>query len=153
MTPRRWALFIVINILVSAMTALLVMNLWESSRAVPRAVVPTTVPTLNAVAQTQVAATVTALPPKHRPRPTSRKYTVESGDTFSEIARKFDVSVDDICGDQQSARTSTFSRKDRYCIIPGSPLTPTPTLRADSHLHAFAAAGITGERHGVHGVG
>ena len=36
MTPRRWAIFIVVNIIVSAVTVLIVLNLWESSRAIPR---------------------------------------------------------------------------------------------------------------------
>ncbi len=95
MTPRRWAIFIVINIIVSAVTVLLVLNLWEVESRRPRAVVPTAVPTLNALAQTQVAATVKA--PTKTPTPAnSQKYTVQSGDTLSEIARKFDVSVDDI---------------------------------------------------------
>ena len=95
MTPRRWAIFIVINIIVSAVTVLVVLNLWDAGRAVPRAVMPTAVPTLNAPAQTQVAATVSA--PTKTPTPANmQKYTVQSGDTLSEIARKFDVSVNDI---------------------------------------------------------
>jgi LysM repeat protein len=125
MTPRRWALFIGINILVSAITALLVMNLWESSRATPRPVVPTAVPTLNAIAQTQVAATVA---PIVTPTPAnSRKYVVESGDTLSEIARKFDVSVDDLVAINKLSNVDILSL-GQTLIIPGSPLTPTPTL-------------------------
>src|SRR5512136_2228185 len=95
MTPRRWAVFIVINVVVSAVTVLVVLNLWDAGHAVPRAVIPTTVPTLNATAQTQVAATVTA-PTKTPTLAGVQKYTVQSGDTLSEIARKFDVSVADI---------------------------------------------------------
>src|SRR5512141_1401956 len=95
MTPRRWAIFIAVNILVSALTTLLVLNLWDSNRTVPRAVVPTAVPTLNATAQTQVAATAAA-PVKTATPANTQKYTVQSGDTLSEIARKFNVSVDDI---------------------------------------------------------
>ncbi len=125
MTSRRWALFIGINILVSAITALLVMNLWEANRAAPRPIVPTAVPTLNAVAQTQVAATVA---PTVTPTPAgSRKYLVESGDTLSEIARKFDVSVDDLVAANKLTNVDILSLGQEL-IIPGSPLTPTPTL-------------------------
>jgi LysM repeat protein len=127
MTPRRWALFIGINILVSAITALLVMNLWESNRAAPRPVVPTTVPTLSAVAQTEVAATATAAPTVTPTPGPSRKYIVQSGDTLSEIARKFDVSVNDLAAANKLSNVDILSLGQEL-LIPGSPLTPTPTL-------------------------
>lgn len=127
MTPRRWALFIGINILVSAITALLVMNLWESNRAAPRPIIPTAVPTLNAVAQTQVAATATAAPTVIPTPGNSRKYIVASGDTLSAIAAKFDVSVDDLVAANKLSNVDILSL-GQILIIPGSPLTPTPTL-------------------------
>jgi LysM repeat protein len=125
MTPRRWAVFIVINIVVSAMTVLMILNLWEASHAVPRAMIPTAVPTLNATAQTQVAATAAA--PTKTPTPANlQKYTVQSGDTLSEIARKFDVSVDDIKALNNLPNPDILS-EGQQLLIPGSPLTPTPT--------------------------
>jgi LysM repeat protein len=125
MTPRRWAIFIVINIVVSAVTVLLVLNLWDAGRTVPRAVIPTTVPTLNAPAQTQVAATVTA--PTKTPTPANvQKYTVQLGDTLSEIARKFDVAVNDIKALNNLPNPDILS-DGQVLLIPGSPLTPTPT--------------------------
>jgi len=125
MTPRRWAIFIVINIVVSAVTVLVVLNLWEAGRVAPRAAVPTTVPTLNAPAQTQVAATVTA--PTKTPTPANvQKYTVQTGDTLSEIARKFDVSVDEIKALNSLPNPDILS-EGQQLLIPGSPLTPTPT--------------------------
>ena len=125
MTPRRWAVFIVVNIVVSALTVLVVLNLWEAGRAVPRAVVPTTVPTLNATAQTQVAATVMA-PTKTPTLAHVQKYTVQSGDTLSEIARKFDVSVNDIKALNNLPNPDILA-EGQVLSIPGSPLTPTPT--------------------------
>ena len=129
MTPRRWALFIGINILVSAITALLVMNLWESNRggAAPRPVVPTAVPTLNAVAQTQVAATATAAPTSTTTPGNSRKYVVKSGDTLTAIADEFGVSVADLVAANKLSNVDVLSLGQQL-IIPGSPLTPTPTL-------------------------
>ncbi len=125
MTPRRWAAFIVVNIIVSAVTVLLVLNLWEAGRAIPRAVVPTTVPTLNAPAQTQIAATVAA--PTTTPTPANlQKYTVEPGDTLSEIARKFDVSVTDLMAINKLTNADILS-EGQQLLIPGSALTPTPT--------------------------
>jgi LysM repeat protein len=125
MTPRRWAIFIVVNIVVSALTTLLVLNLWDTNRQVPRAAVPTAVPTLNPTAQTQVAATVSA--PTKTPTPANvQKYTVQSGDTLSEIARKFDVSIDDIKALNSLPNPDILS-EGQQLLIPGSPLTPTPT--------------------------
>ena len=124
MTPRRWAIFIVINIVVSAVTILVVLNLWEAGHAVPRAVIPTVVPTLNARSQTRVAATAA---PTQTPTPAKvQKYTVQSGDTLSEIARKFDVSVDDIKALNNLPNPDILS-DGQVLLIPGSPLTPTPT--------------------------
>ena len=125
MTPRRWAVFIVVNIIVSAVTVLIVLNLWEANRAVPRAAVPTSVPTLSATIQTQVAATVKA--PTVTPTPANtQKYTVQSGDTLSAIAQKFDVSVDDIKALNNLPNPDILS-EGQELIIPGSPLSPTPT--------------------------
>jgi LysM repeat protein len=125
MTPRRWAIFIVVNIIVSAVTVLIVLNLWEANRAVPRAVVPTSVPTLSATIQTQVAATVKA-PTRTSTPANTQKYTVQSGDTLSEIARKFDVPIDDIKALNNLPNPDILS-EGQVLIIPGSPLTPTPT--------------------------
>jgi LysM repeat protein len=124
MTPRRWAIFIVINIVVSAVTVLIVLNLWEAGRTIPRAVIPTVVPTLNAQSQTRVAAT--AGPTKTPTPANTQKYTVQSGDTLSEIARKFDVSVNDIKAVNNLPNPDILS-EGQVLVIPGSPLTPTPT--------------------------
>ncbi len=125
MTPRRWAIFIGVNIIVSALTVLIILNLWEANRTTSRAAVPTAVPTLNAPAQTQVAATVTA-PTKTPTLVSTQKYTVQSGDTLSEIARKFDVSVADILAINKLPNADILS-EGQQLLIPGSPLTPTPT--------------------------
>jgi len=124
MTPRRWAIFIVINIVVSAVTVLVVLNLWEAGHTVPRAVIPTVVPTLNAQSQTRVAATAAAT--KTSTPAKVQKYTVQSGDTLSEIARKFDVSVNDIKALNNLPNPDILS-EGQVLVIPGSPLTPTPT--------------------------
>jgi LysM repeat protein len=125
MTPRRWAIFIGVNIVISALTTLLVLSVWDSNRTAARAVVPTIVPTLNATAQTQVAATVTA--PTRTPAPSNtQKYTVQSGDTLSDIARRFDVAVADIVALNKLTNADILS-EGQVLVIPGSPLTPTPT--------------------------
>jgi LysM repeat protein len=125
MTPRRWAVFIIVNIIVSAVTTLIVLNLWDANRTVPRAAVPTPVPTLNVPAQTQVAATAKAPTQTSTPANT-QKYTVQSGDTLSAIAAKFDVSVDDIKAINSLPNPDILS-EGQVLLIPGGPITPTPT--------------------------
>lgn len=130
MTPRRWAIFIGINILVSALTTLLVLNTWEANRVATtsRPIVPTAVPTLNAVARTQVAATVA---PTLTPTSTNQsKYTVKSGDTLSAIAGQFDVSVQDIVAVNNLPNGDVLSVGQELIIPgtkPGSAVTVTPT--------------------------
>ena len=51
---------------------------------------------------------------------------MQSGDTLSEIARKFDVSVDDIKALNNLPNPDILS-DGQVLLIPGSPLTPTPT--------------------------
>ena len=127
MTPRRWALFIGVNILVSAVTVLIVLNLWAANHAAPSAAIPTAAPTLSAVVQTDVAATATAAPTGTPTPGPSRKYVVQSGDTLSAIAAKFDVSVADLAAANKLANQDVLSLGQEL-IIPGAPLTPTPTL-------------------------
>jgi hypothetical protein len=100
MTPRRWAIFIAVNIVVSALTILLVLNLWDANRSVPRAVLPTAVPTLNAPAQTQVAATVSA--PTKTPTPANlTKYTVQARRHAQRDRAQVRCVGGRHCGDQQ----------------------------------------------------
>ena len=133
MTPRRWAIFIGMNILVSALTTLLVLTVWDNNRAVPRAVVPTAVPTLNAPAQTKVAVAATAAATHTPTAAAARKYTVAAGDTLSAIATKFDVTVEELMALNQLSNAD-FLALGQELLIPGSSattagpsLTQTPT--------------------------
>ena len=125
MTPRRWALFIGINIVVSAITTLLVLNLWTASRADLTPPEPTAVPTLSAANRTAVAATATSAV---TPTPANvQTYVVRSGDTLSEIARRFDVDVADIIAVNSLPNGDILSVGQKL-LIPVGPVTPTPTL-------------------------
>lgn len=125
MTPRRWALFIGINIVVSAVTTLLVLGLWDSSRTAAEPPQPTAVPTLSAEGRTAVAATVTsAVTPTP---PNMQVYIVKSGDTLTEISRRFDVDVAAIMAVNSLPNGDILSVGQKL-LIPAGPITPTPTL-------------------------
>ena len=125
MTPRRWALFIGINIVISAVTSLLVLSLWDTGQSAAIPPLPTAVPTLSTAARTAVAATATSAV---TPTPDNlRTYSVKSGDTLTEIARRFDVEVADIVAVNNLPNGDILSVWQKL-LIPTGPITPTPTL-------------------------
>lgn len=125
MTPRRWALFLGINIVVSAVTTLVVLGLWNSSNTAAAPPQPTAIPTLSASSRTAVAAKITAAV---TPTPANlQTYIVKSGDTLSDIARRFDVKVADIIAVNSLPNGDILSVGQKL-LIPVGPITPTPTL-------------------------
>lgn len=84
---RRWLFYLALNVLVSAVTMLAVLYLWDRSHhATPiKVATPTPLP----------AGYVTPLPPGP-PSPTPIIYIVQSGDTLGHIAEKFGVDVDEL---------------------------------------------------------
>ncbi len=125
MTPRRWAIFIGINILISAVTSLLVLSLWDANQSAATPPLPTAVPTLSTAARTAVAATTTSAV---TPTPANlQTYIVKDGDTLGDIARRFDVTVADIVAVNNLPNSDILSVGQKL-MIPSGPVTPTPTL-------------------------
>jgi len=90
-TWRQYLLYLGINVLVSAITVLIVLNLWDR-RSPLELVTPTA--TIDVIAQVDNA--VPALTPTTPPSPTPKTYTVRAGDTISNIAEEFDISMDEL---------------------------------------------------------
>ncbi|HHH81798.1 MAG TPA: LysM peptidoglycan-binding domain-containing protein, partial [Chloroflexi bacterium] len=86
---RPYLLYLGLNIVVSAATVLIVLSLWEG-RA--RRVEPTATPTADVVAS--VASAVPTITPTKAPSPTPNTYTVRVGDTLSDIAELFGITVE-----------------------------------------------------------
>lgn len=100
MNWRRIAIFLGLNVLVSAATTLIVLSTWDAGRAASRPV-PTLMPTVAGAAlpagtaSSPTAPTATpAAPPTETPG--QRTYVVQPGDTLSSIARSFNVAVEDL---------------------------------------------------------
>jgi LysM repeat protein len=85
---RRWVLYLVLNVLVSAATMLIVLMIWDQSHQ-PQAV---TVPTLDAT-EAHAASTWA---PTEQPSPTPYMYVVRPGDTLSSISQDFGVDMDEL---------------------------------------------------------
>jgi LysM repeat protein len=88
-TWRQYLLYLGINVIVSAVTVILVMSLWRPGA--PR-VSETPSPTIDVVAQ--VASRIPTITPTKAPSPTPRTYTVRVGDTLSDIADAFGVDIE-----------------------------------------------------------
>jgi len=90
-TWRQYLLYLGVNIIVSAITVLIVLNLWDR-RSPPEIVTPTA--TIDVIAQ--VASAVPTLTPTKPPSPTPNTYTVRAGDTISNIADEFGIAMEEL---------------------------------------------------------
>jgi len=128
MKTRRWALFIGVNIVVSVLTTLAVLNLkGELERIVivtvtPRASAPDTIPTAIPVGQVPATATG-ALAPTTSP---NAEYTVQPGDTLGAIALVLDVDLEDLLLANNLAEDSIIRPGDVLVVPQGIVVTPTP---------------------------
>jgi LysM repeat protein len=88
-TWRQYLLYLGLNVIVSALTIILVLSIWRPGA---RRSSGTPSPTVDVVAQ--VASRVPTDTPTKAPSPTPRTYTVRVGDTLSDIAEAFDVDIE-----------------------------------------------------------
>ncbi|MFP3854162.1 MAG: LysM peptidoglycan-binding domain-containing protein [Anaerolineales bacterium] len=88
---RQYIPFLVLNVVVSAITVLLVLALWNPGVQVE---LPTPTPTLpaQAVAASAVPTATATVPPS----PTPQTYTVQPGDSMNGIALELGVSTEDL---------------------------------------------------------
>jgi len=121
-TWRQYLLYLGANILVSAITVLIVLNLWDR-RSPPELVTPTA--TVDVIAH--VASAVPTLTPTKPPSPTPSTYTVRAGDTISNIAEEFDISMEELMAANRLQDPNELS-VGQVLIIPeveGAATTPT----------------------------
>ena len=92
MNFKRLFLYLLLNMIVSAATILIVLNIWDRSHRAE-----TNTPESVSLLPTLIAS---AVPPTETPIPQPtlavRPYEVEAGETLGEIALQFDVSVEQI---------------------------------------------------------
>jgi LysM repeat protein len=86
---RPYLLYLLLNVVVSAVTVTLVLAIFGRGARAPG---PTPTATIDVIAQ--VASAVPTTTPTTAPSPTPRTYTVRVGDTLSDIAAELDVSVE-----------------------------------------------------------
>jgi murein DD-endopeptidase MepM/ murein hydrolase activator NlpD len=109
---RRWLFYLALNVLVSAVTMLAVLYLWDRSRQ-PAAI---TVPKVTAL-----PAGMTTKPGSELPSPTPRTYIVQKDDTLTSIAEKFGVDIDEIIAINNIEDPDSLTPGQTLIIPPGAP--------------------------------
>ena len=88
-TWRQYLFYLGLNVVVSTITILIVLSLWDRRDRAPLVTPTATVDVIG-----QVASVVPTNTPTKAPSPTPHTYTVRSGDTLLEIAEVFGISVE-----------------------------------------------------------
>lgn len=124
---NRYLVFLGLNVVVSAITVLIVLSIWDRrSRRMP----VTATSTIDVVAQ--VASAVPTPTSTVRPSPTPVTYMVRSGDTLTDIALKLEVSVEALMAANGITDPNTLS-VGQVLVVPqgevGGSVLPTATRR------------------------
>jgi LysM repeat protein len=122
MRGRTWAVFIVVNIVVSAMVMLTILFVWERIRGPST---PTPIPASTLLA-TEDVSTPPTMPPAPSPSPPEQVlYTVQAGDTLGAIAQAYDVPIEDLMS-ANGINDANLLQVGQILVIPlGSPTIPT----------------------------
>lgn len=148
---RRMAIFVVINIVVSAIVVLIILSIWDAQR-------PTSAPPAFAPSAAQSAVT-TALPPTGasasapaatQPLPPTSTlvspsatpsgpfvYQIEAGDTLGALALSFDVPLEDLLEANDLTEDAILSLGQEIIIPIGGSTTLDPTPDAPASDLAF----------------
>ncbi len=128
-TWRQYLPFLILNVLVSAITILAVLTVWDRGVSVQP---PTATPTLPAIAL--AASAVPTETPTLRPSPTPHRYVVQQGDTMNAIALELGVPVEALMEVNGLADPDTLSAGQVLLVPEGAAsegeLAPTATRAA-----------------------
>ena len=126
---KPYLLYLAINVVVSAVTVLIVISIFGGGRRDPPATPTATVDVLG-----QVDRAVPSVTPTTAPSPTPRTYTVRVGDTLSDIAELLDVSVEALMEANRLSDANTLTA-GQVLLVPeggGSTAASTPQAAATS---------------------
>ncbi len=138
MQRRNMAIFIAINVIVSAAATLLVLALWESQRpaASPAALPQATRP----LAATPIPISTEPPAPTATPMPDGPfVYTIQSGDTLGSLALQFDVALEDLLEANNLSEDAILSVGQELIIPIGGSTEVVPTPDATSATAAATA--------------
>lgn len=150
-TTNQFLLFLALNVIVSAVTVLIVLAIWDR-RSAPRLDI-TPSPTLDIAAQ--VASAVPTPTATLRPSPTPAVYVVRPGDTLFAIARELGVDMEALMAANEITNPNALDAGQRLLIPqveggaqpavpPASTPQPTVTPNPDSQAPRVEIREVTG---------
>jgi LysM repeat protein len=113
---KPYLTYLAINVVVSAVTVLIVISIFGGGRRDPRATPTATVDVLG-----QVDRAVPSATPTTAPSPTPHTYTVRVGDTLSDIAEVLDVSVEALMEANRLTDANTLTAGQVLLVPEGEP--------------------------------
>jgi LysM repeat protein len=137
MRTRTWAIFIAVNVIVSALVMLTILFVWERVHtSAPSTPTPTLMhPATEEAVSTPIAPLVASPTPPGPPT-----YTVQEGDTLGAIARTYDIAIEDLMTANGLADPNVL-QVGQTLIIPTAPLpTPTANPSAEAPLESAPTA-------------
>lgn len=145
---RQYVPFLILNVLVSAITMLAVLSFWDRGVTVEP---PTPTPTLPAVAV--AASAVPTETPTLRPSPTPHRYVVQQGDTMNAIALELGVSVEALMEANGLSDPDTLSAGQVLLVPEGADVESEPGPTATQPSSTGQAEAPQVEIRGVSGTG
>ena len=135
MSIRRWLPFILLNIFVTTVTALIILSIWDRNASSGEEGTLLPEPTLAIATAVENAGIPDNLPPTAEiptPQPTQDypAHTVQAGETLGTISQKYDVAVSDIMI-MNDIENENFIQLGQRLIIPVGGL-PSPTPQPTS---------------------
>jgi LysM repeat protein len=126
MRARTWAVFIAVNVIVSAAVMLIILFVWGRVHIpAPSTSTPAPALTLTPLTTEEAVGTPTVLPIASPTPPGLLLYTVQEGDTLGAIALTYDVSVEDLMA-ANGLTDANVLHVGQTLVVPVAGL-PTPT--------------------------
>ena len=127
MRARTWAIFIAVNVIVSAAVMLTILFIWERAHTpAPAPPTPTSAPISTVPATEAVASSPTAPPIAAPTSPGPLLYTVQEGDTLGAIAQAYGLSIEDLMAANEISNPHVL-HPGQVLIIPVAPPTAPPS--------------------------
>jgi len=133
MRARTWAIFIIVNVVVSATVMLTILFIWGQTHTAPP---PTPTLTLSAVPSPSATEVRAGSPTDAPPAPPTSSdpllYTVQEGDTLGAIAQLYDLSIEDLMAVNSLSDPNTIHPGQTLVISTTPPPTPTSATPAET---------------------
>jgi LysM repeat protein len=141
MKARRWVVFILLNVLVSALTTLAVLSF---TGELQQTVVVTVTPDVAVVVPvpTSESGGEPTEPAQSPTAPTSLEYTVQAGDTLGGIALDFEIPLENLLLANELVEDSIIRPGD-VLLIPLEEVVPTPIAVTPSRQESTPAGPMT----------